>query len=171
MTPFTKTLLLLTIALEIENGVALPPIIQDFIPRANSNRPGTIITATFITVHNTANPGCWSQCRRSCEIRQAAFTEGQLALHSRRPLHLPTLTHQRGRMARWLNCWKHQIHVGIEICENSDGEVSKCWAERSRTNSQAYDRSPDPNFQSGPSSALVWKILLASHSTEMAGIH
>jgi N-acetylmuramoyl-L-alanine amidase CwlA len=31
-------------------------IIQDFIPRSNSNRPGRPLTATHVTIHNTGNP-------------------------------------------------------------------------------------------------------------------
>lgn len=45
--------------LRLEKAFAQLNIVQDFIPRANSNRPGTRLVPTHITIHNTdnASPG------------------------------------------------------------------------------------------------------------------
>jgi len=45
--------------MQLDKAYAKLNLVQDFIPPGNSNRPGTLLAPTFITIHNTdnASPG------------------------------------------------------------------------------------------------------------------
>jgi len=90
----------------------------DLIPAGSSNRPGTRITPTFITIHNTSNPA-----RGADAAMHARYVKGpdararQVSWHftvdDRRVFkHLPT--NEKG----WHAGPGNSKSIGIEVCEN-----------------------------------------------------
>ncbi|UFJ40105.1 N-acetylmuramoyl-L-alanine amidase [Brevibacillus humidisoli] len=108
-------------------------IIQDFIPAGRPNRPGTKLTGPkYITVHDTANPNAGADA-----LAHARYLKGDSA--ASRPVswhftvddtrivqHLPL--DEIGWHAGDGNGPGNSTSIGIEVCENSDGDRSKAEA-------------------------------------------
>ncbi|MBO8162357.1 MAG: N-acetylmuramoyl-L-alanine amidase [Brevibacillus sp.] len=108
-------------------------IIQDFIPEGRPNRPGTRITGPrYITVHDTANPNNGADA-----LAHANYLKGddaasrQVSWHFtvddiRIVQHLPL--DEVGWHAGDGNGPGNSSSIGIEICENADGNRARAEA-------------------------------------------
>ena len=100
----------------------LVPIYVDLIPTSNNNRPGTSLSGTrYITIHNTANSGVGAGAASHANYVKNPSTE--VSWHFTVDdheiyQHLPTneVGWHAGTSAG------NSQSVGIEICENSDGD-------------------------------------------------
>lgn len=100
-------------------------IIQDFIPTSNSNRPGTSLAPTYITVHETANtsPGADAETH-SRYVKGADAQSRQVSWHytvddSVIYQHLPT-----NEVGWHAGSTGNSQSIGIELCVNSDGNFT-----------------------------------------------
>jgi len=109
----------------LSTSTALPPIHVDLIPLSNWNRPGTALSGTrYITIHNTANTGAGANARAHANYVKNPSTE--VSWHFTVDdheiyQHLPTneVGYHAGTSAG------NSQSIGIEICENSDGDFEK----------------------------------------------
>jgi N-acetylmuramoyl-L-alanine amidase CwlA len=107
------------------NSLALAPIHVDLIPMSNANRPGTALSGTrYITVHNTANSNAGANAKAHANYVKNPST--QVSWHftvddKEIYQHLPTneVGWHAGTTAG------NTQSVGIEICENSDGNLAQ----------------------------------------------
>ncbi|MEF2293155.1 N-acetylmuramoyl-L-alanine amidase [Virgibacillus dokdonensis] len=107
----------------------MPEIIKDFLPRSLKNqRPGNPMTPKYITVHNTAN----SSKGADAEMHSRYLHNGaggrvvgwHLTVDDKEIYqHLPT--DENGWHAGDGNGDGNMSSIGIEICENSDGDFDK----------------------------------------------
>ncbi|WP_461369392.1 peptidoglycan recognition protein family protein [Candidatus Darwinibacter acetoxidans] len=108
-------------------------IIQDFIPKGRKNRPGYKMTPRYITIHDTANPGAGANAKaHAAYLRGAAaaaipaswhFTVDDKVIYQ----HLP-LTENGWHAGDGTNGTGNRQSIGIEICENRDGNRVKAEA-------------------------------------------
>jgi len=105
-------------------AAALPPITVDYIPTSNSNRPGTSLSGTrHITVHNTANtsPGANARAHANYVKNPSTDVSWHFTVDDREIYqHLPV--NEVGWHAGTSS--GNAQSVGIEICENSDGNLA-----------------------------------------------
>lgn len=107
-------------------------IIQDFIPVGRGNRPGFAMTPKYITIHDTANKN-----KGANALMHAKYLKGDTA--AKLPVswhytvddqyivqHLPLNEH--GWHAGDGNGPGNRMSIGIEICENVDGDRAKAEA-------------------------------------------
>ncbi|WP_342625602.1 N-acetylmuramoyl-L-alanine amidase [Bacillus subtilis] len=101
-------------------------IIQDFIPRGNKNRPAHPMNPLYITVHNTSNTAkgadAASHARYVKNPETATswhFTVDDKKIYQHLPLN------ENGWHAGDGNGTGNRKSIGIEICENSDGDFEK----------------------------------------------
>lgn len=105
-------------------------IIQDFIPKGSKNRPGIPMSPKYITVHNTAN-----SARGADALRHASYLKGSSAAErmvswhytvddKRIVQHLPT-NEVGWHAGDGRNGTGNRYSIGIEICENEDGNFEK----------------------------------------------
>ncbi|WEY91173.1 N-acetylmuramoyl-L-alanine amidase [Bacillus subtilis] len=101
-------------------------IIQDFIPRGNKNRPAYPMNPLYITVHNTSNTAkgadAASHARYVKNPETATswhFTVDDKKIYQHLPLN------ENGWHAGDGNGTGNRKSIGIEICENSDGDFEK----------------------------------------------
>lgn len=94
-----------------------------FIPAGASNRPGTDLTLTHITVHNTQNPDKGSDALAHARYllgkdAQKRKVSWHYTVDSERVVkHLPTSE------AGWhAGNNGNRVSIGVEICENEDGD-------------------------------------------------
>lgn len=100
-------------------------IIEDFIPESNSNRPGTSLTPTFITVHETDNTDVGANAEmHSIYVKGSDAQEREVSWHftvddTEIYQHLPIdeLGWHSGREG-------NHSSLGIELCVNSDGDFN-----------------------------------------------
>lgn len=98
---------------------------QDFLPTSASNRPGTKINPTFITVHETSNTSQGANAESHARyIKGADARNRQVSWHYTTDdkeiiQHLPD--NERG----WHAGSGNGSSIGIELCVNSDGDFSK----------------------------------------------
>ncbi|MDU0153970.1 N-acetylmuramoyl-L-alanine amidase [Bacillus cabrialesii] len=104
-------------------------IIQDFIPKGRSNRPGYAMNPSYITVHNTANTAKGANAElhaRYVKNPETAtswhFTVDEKQIYQHLPLN------ENGWHAGDGNGTGNRKSIGIEICENSDGDFEKAVA-------------------------------------------
>ena len=103
----------------LEEAVARLAIEADFIPAGNSNRPGTPIEPTHVTIHNTDNGDAGADARmHGVYLRSADARTRQVSWHysvddHRCVQHLPTS--EMGWHAKSGNA----VSVGIEVCQNA----------------------------------------------------
>ncbi|MCM3525229.1 N-acetylmuramoyl-L-alanine amidase [Bacillus subtilis] len=101
-------------------------IIQDFIPKRNKNRPAYPMNPHYITVHNTSNTAkgadAASHARYVKNPETATswhFTVDDKEIYQHLPLN------ENGWHSGDGNGTGNRKSIGIEICENSDGDFEK----------------------------------------------
>ncbi|MBR0911465.1 N-acetylmuramoyl-L-alanine amidase [Bradyrhizobium japonicum] len=105
-------------------------IVQDYVPAGNSNRPGTRMSPSSITIHNTDNdsPGANAAAHArymkgpDAQMRQVSwhFTVDDKYVYQSIPTN-ETAWHTATRQG-------NETSIGIEICMNSDlGDVDACY--------------------------------------------
>ncbi|MCY7832278.1 N-acetylmuramoyl-L-alanine amidase [Bacillus spizizenii] len=101
-------------------------IIQDFIPKGNKNRPGYSMNPLYITVHNTSNAAKGADAASHARYVKNPgtatswhFTVDDKEIYQ----HLPV--NENGWHAGDGNGTGNRKSIGIEICENSDGDFEK----------------------------------------------
>lgn len=104
-------------------------ITQDFIPEGNNNRPGYAMTPIYITVHNTANTAAGANAKSHANYVKNPdtptswhFTVDDTEIYQHLPLN------ESGWHAGDGNGDGNRKSIGIEICENADGNFSKAVA-------------------------------------------
>ena len=112
-------------------------IIQDFIPKGRKNRPGYKMTPRYITIHDTVNPGAGANAKAHAAYLKGAaaaaipaswhFTVDDKAIYQ----HLP-LNENGWHAGDGTNGTGNRQSIGIEICENRDGnravaEANAAW--------------------------------------------
>ncbi|MEC3653936.1 N-acetylmuramoyl-L-alanine amidase [Bacillus siamensis] len=104
-------------------------ITQDFIPAGNNNRPGYAMTPIYITVHNTANTAAGANAKSHANYVKNPdtptswhFTVDDTEIYQHLPLN------ESGWHAGDGNGDGNRKSIGIEICENADGNFSKAVA-------------------------------------------
>lgn len=97
-------------------------IYQDFIPVGNGNRPGYAMTPAYVTVHNTANTSKGADAKSHATYVKRATTEESwhFTVDDRAIFqHLPL--NENGWHAGDGHGNGNRKSIGIEICENVDG--------------------------------------------------
>ncbi|MCY9198919.1 N-acetylmuramoyl-L-alanine amidase family protein [Bacillus atrophaeus] len=104
-------------------------IIQDFIPKDHNNRPGYAMNPTYITVHNTANTAAGANAKMHARYEKNPntatswhFTVDETEIYQHLPLN------ENGWHAGDGNGSGNRKSIGIEICENNDGDFEKAVA-------------------------------------------
>jgi len=108
-------------------------IIQDYIPKGRKNRPGYAMAALYITIHQTGNTSKGADAKA-----HAAYLKGSTAAAA--PVswhftvddkviyqHLP-VTENGWHAGDGTNGPGNRTSIGIEICINKDGNLSKAEA-------------------------------------------
>jgi len=105
-------------------------IIQDFIPKGRKNRPGYALSPKYLTVHDTANPGTGANAKSHAQYLKGSsaaaipaswhFTVDDKVIVQ----HLP-LTENGWHAGDGTNGPGNRQSIGIEICENKDGNRVK----------------------------------------------
>lgn len=105
-------------------------IVQDFIPKRQKNRPGYAMSPLYLTIHSTANTskGAGAKAHAAYVKTGAAvtipaswhFTVDDKIVYQ----HLP-LTENGWHAGDGTNGVGNRKSIGIEICENSDGNQAK----------------------------------------------
>ncbi|MCY7892042.1 N-acetylmuramoyl-L-alanine amidase [Bacillus vallismortis] len=101
-------------------------IIQDFIPKGNKNRPAYPMDPLYITVHNTSNTakGADSASHARYVKNPGTATSWHFTVDDKEIYqHLPL--NENGWHAGDGNGTGNRKSIGIEICENSDGDFEK----------------------------------------------
>ena len=106
-----------------------PTIIEDFIPVGRANRPGYTLTPQYITIHDTGNPNVGANAKGHASYVKSDtaarlpvswhFTVDDTVVYQ----HLPLI--ENGWHAGDGNGMGNRASVGIEICENIDGDRAK----------------------------------------------
>ncbi|WP_342494030.1 N-acetylmuramoyl-L-alanine amidase [Bacillus sp. FSL R5-0447] len=104
-------------------------VIQDFIPVGHHNRPGYAMNPAYITVHNTANTAKGANAAMHARYEKNPetptswhFTVDEKEIYQHLPLN------ENGWHAGDGNGTGNRKSIGIEICENSDGDFEKAMA-------------------------------------------
>ncbi|QOS99845.1 N-acetylmuramoyl-L-alanine amidase [Brevibacterium sp. JNUCC-42] len=104
-------------------------IIQDIVPTGRANRPGRKMIPTYITIHNTGNAG-----KGADALSHAKYIKGDAAAQRPASWHF---TVDDKRIIQHLHLDEIAWHcgdgngpgntssIGIEICENADGDIRK----------------------------------------------
>jgi N-acetylmuramoyl-L-alanine amidase len=107
-------------------------IIQDFIPKGRRNRPGYKLNPRYVTIHDTANPGAGANAKAHAAYLKGAaaaipaswhFTVDDKVIYQ----HLP-LNENGWHAGDGTNGTGNRQSIGIEICENRDGNRVKAEA-------------------------------------------
>ncbi|MEK4846101.1 MULTISPECIES: peptidoglycan recognition protein family protein [Bacillus] len=101
-------------------------IIKDYIPKSNKNRPGNKMKPLYITVHNTANTDKGANALRHVNYVKKPntatswhFTVDDKVIYQHLPLN------ENGWHAGDGRGTGNMKSIGIEICENADGNFEK----------------------------------------------
>lgn len=102
-------------------------IIQDFIPAGRRNRPGHKLEPLYLTIHDTANTDAGADARAHAAYLKTYpdllaswhFTVDDRFIYQ----HLP-LNENGWHAGDGVNGTGNRQSIGIEICENSDGDRS-----------------------------------------------
>ncbi|MGP3738431.1 peptidoglycan recognition protein family protein [Bacillus sp. 4A_MP2] len=101
-------------------------IIKDFIPKSNKNRPGNYMKPLYITVHNTANTKKeQTQANHVAFVKRSStavswhYTVDENVIYQHLPLN------ENGWHAGDGRGTGNMKSIGIEICENADGNFEK----------------------------------------------
>ncbi|MGN7331826.1 N-acetylmuramoyl-L-alanine amidase [Bacillus altitudinis] len=101
-------------------------IYQDFIPVGNGNRPGYAMTPLYVTVHNTANTSKGADAKSHAAYVKRSTTEvsWHFTVDDREIFqHLPL--NENGWHAGDGHGDGNRKSIGIEICENEDGNFQQ----------------------------------------------
>ncbi|MEN4815783.1 N-acetylmuramoyl-L-alanine amidase [Bacillus velezensis] len=105
-------------------------VIQDFIPVGNHNRPGYAMNPVYITVHNTANTAKGANAAMHARYEKNPetptswhFTVDEKEIYQHLPLNENGWHAGDGNRGTG-----NRKSIGIEICENSDGDFEKAVA-------------------------------------------
>ncbi|XOS90934.1 N-acetylmuramoyl-L-alanine amidase family protein [Brevibacillus laterosporus] len=107
--------------------------IQDFVPAGRKNRSGRKMTPNYITIHNTCNAG-----KGTDALSHAKYIKGDAAAQRQASWHFTVddkciIQHLPLDEMAW-HCGDgngpgngpgNSSSIGIEICENSDGDIRK----------------------------------------------
>lgn len=100
---------------------------KDFIPLSNNNRPGYSMTPAYITVHNTANTAKGADAKMHANFVKNPstseswhFTVDDSVIYQ----HLP-IDENGWHAGDGTNGTGNRKSIGIEICENADGDFEK----------------------------------------------
>lgn len=102
-------------------------IVQDFIPTGRRNRPGHKLTPQYITIHDTANSNAGADALSHAKyLKGDAAAKAPVSWHftvddKRVIQHLP-LDEVGWHAGDGGNGPGNRTSIGIEICENSDGD-------------------------------------------------
>ncbi|QQK77931.1 N-acetylmuramoyl-L-alanine amidase [Salicibibacter cibarius] len=101
-------------------------IIEDMIPTSNSNRPGTSLTPTHVTVHETANTAVGADAAMHADyVKGDDAQDRQVSWHYTVDdtviiQHLPT-----NEVGWHAGSEGNEQSVGIELCVNQDGNFEQ----------------------------------------------
>ncbi|WP_170930484.1 N-acetylmuramoyl-L-alanine amidase [Bacillus velezensis] len=105
-------------------------VIQDFIPVGHHNRPGYAMNPVYITVHNTANTAKGANAAMHARYEKNPetptswhFTVDEKEIYQHLPLNENGWHAGDGNRGTG-----NRKSIGIEICENSDGDFEKAVA-------------------------------------------
>lgn len=102
-------------------------IIQDFIPKSNTtSRPGYSMVPKYITIHNTGNSKKGADAKSHTEYIDNAA--GYVSWHytvDDKSIYQELPTNESGFHAGDGNGAGNRQSIGIEICENIDGDYAK----------------------------------------------
>ncbi|MGH0950789.1 N-acetylmuramoyl-L-alanine amidase [Bacillus mycoides] len=110
------------------NGV---PFESNIIPKGNSNRPAYSMSPKFITIHTTENTDAGANARQHAKFVNNGGGSAGVSWHftvddTRIVQHLPI--NENGWHAGDGNGTGNRSSIGIETCENSDGNFEKALA-------------------------------------------
>ena len=117
--------------------LGLDDVMRDLIPARRKNRPGVKMTPMYITIHDTANPA-----RGADALAHAMYLKSDTAANLPVSWHF---TADDKRIVQHLPLDEHGWHagdgrngpgnrssIGIEICENADGDRAKAEANAAK---------------------------------------
>ncbi|MBC9786745.1 N-acetylmuramoyl-L-alanine amidase [Heliobacterium chlorum] len=106
-------------------------ITQDFVSRGAKNRPGYTMTPAFITVHNTGNSSAGADAAGHAAFIKspgAGTTSWHFTVDDHQIIqHIPT-NENAWHAGDGANGPGNRTSIGIEICENSDGNLAQAEA-------------------------------------------
>jgi N-acetylmuramoyl-L-alanine amidase CwlA len=115
--------------MQIDEAYAELNIVQDLIPIGNSNRPGTKLVPTGITIHNTDNPNKGANAAAHAKYQKGAdarkrqvswhFTVDDTSVYQSLPIN------EIGWHAH--STKGNATSIGVEICMNSDLDVKAAY--------------------------------------------
>ncbi len=162
-------------------------IIQDFIPPGRRNRPGYRLDPKYITIHDTANTQSGADARAHAQYLKGStaaslpvswhYTVDDKAIYQ----HLP-LNENGWHAGDGTNGVGNRQSIGIEICENRDGnraaaEANAAWltAQLLKEFSLSLDRVKQHHHWSGKNCPRVlrsrvngWQGFLAAVQSHLA---
>ena len=162
-------------------------IVQDFIPPGRRNRPGYRLDPKYITIHDTANTQTGADARAHAQYLKGSnaaslpvswhFTVDDKVIYQ----HLP-LNENGWHAGDGTSGIGNRQSIGIEICENRDGnraaaEANAAWltAQLLEEFSLALDRVKQHNHWSGKNCPRVlrgrvngWQGFLAAVQSHLA---
>jgi N-acetylmuramoyl-L-alanine amidase CwlA len=117
--------------MQLDQAFAELNIVQDFIPVGNSNRPGTKLTPTSITIHNTdnankgANAAAHAKYQKGADARKRKvswhFTVDDKSVYQSLPTN--EIGWHAGKFKNERTSKGNATSIGIEICMNADLDV------------------------------------------------
>ncbi|MBC9785850.1 N-acetylmuramoyl-L-alanine amidase [Heliobacterium chlorum] len=106
-------------------------IIQDIVPLGAKNRPSYPLTPTFITVHNTGNSSAGADAAGHAAFIKspgAGTTSWHFSVDDHQIIqHIPT-NENAWHAGDGGNGPGNRTSIGVEICENSDGNLAQAEA-------------------------------------------
>ena len=111
-------------------AAALPGITDAMIPKGRVDRPGTAITATSVTIHNTDNPDRGANAKAHARaivsgsllgeyLRSWHFTVDDISIY--RHITISEMAYHAGKRAG------NTTSIGVEICQNTDLDEAKAY--------------------------------------------
>lgn len=102
-------------------------IIQTYIPKGRNNRPGHPLSPKFITVHNTANTSKGANAAMHARYvkNPTTATSWHYTVDDNDIIYQHLPTNESGFHAGDGNGQGNRASIGIEICENVDGNFQK----------------------------------------------
>lgn len=106
-------------------GFIVVKIKQDLLPTSASNRPGTKINPTYVTVHETANISTGANAEM-----HARYIKGQDARNRQVSWHITVddaqaIQHLPFNEKGWHAGNGNGVSIGVELCVNADGDFAK----------------------------------------------
>ncbi|MCW2279118.1 peptidoglycan recognition protein family protein [Heliophilum fasciatum] len=106
-------------------------VIQDFVQVGAANRPGYPMTSTFITVHNTGNSSKGADATGHAAYIKSTYagtTSWHFSVDDHQAIqHIPT-NENAWHAGDGTNGPGNRTSIGVEICENSDGNQAQAEA-------------------------------------------